>query len=314
MIPVSELNDHEENESIYGPMGEPDPELVKSIRERGILQPLIVADAEDCLAERWVIIAGHRRKNAAIAAGLESVPCEVREYESIEEEIIDLIHSNKHRIKTQKQINDEVIRLREALSVEAEERKRSGLRKGDTGGESPLPPIGGNGRTSERIAESTGLSEKDVERRTVVCDPTYRAKFYDELAELSGTKEVQDACAKQWANIHMRLDRGELSVSAAAKEVKALQQEFRELCPKYKAPKKVTKKRTDKPKQEKVSFNVLSVDDLADEDDYREYGDADGIGYGMVGNVPALRTSDSIMFLDWEKLVRLAGAKLKKAA
>ena len=57
MIPVSDLLDHEENESIYGPMGEPDPELVESIRERGVLQPLIVTGYGNWKSPELVIIA-----------------------------------------------------------------------------------------------------------------------------------------------------------------------------------------------------------------------------------------------------------------
>ncbi len=52
-------------------------ELADSIREHGIIQPLIVEDAGD---GTWVIVAGERRSRAARLAGLTEVPALVRNY------------------------------------------------------------------------------------------------------------------------------------------------------------------------------------------------------------------------------------------
>ena len=51
-------------------------ELVESIREHGVIQPLIVRRVGDKLE----LIAGERRWLAARSAGLELVPCQVRHY------------------------------------------------------------------------------------------------------------------------------------------------------------------------------------------------------------------------------------------
>ena len=53
-------------------------ELAVSIREFGILQPLILTFNPD-MPERYVLIAGHRRLEAARLAGLNQVPAVVRE-------------------------------------------------------------------------------------------------------------------------------------------------------------------------------------------------------------------------------------------
>ena len=50
-------------------------ELTASIREKGILEPLLVRN----VGGRFEIIAGERRYRAAIEAGLEEVPCVIRE-------------------------------------------------------------------------------------------------------------------------------------------------------------------------------------------------------------------------------------------
>jgi ParB family chromosome partitioning protein len=48
-------------------------ELTASIRERGVLEPLLVKPSR--LTGRWMIIAGERRWRAAREAGLREVPC-----------------------------------------------------------------------------------------------------------------------------------------------------------------------------------------------------------------------------------------------
>ena len=48
-------------------------ELISSVRERGVLEPLLVKPS--AMKGRWMIIAGERRWRAATAAGLREVPC-----------------------------------------------------------------------------------------------------------------------------------------------------------------------------------------------------------------------------------------------
>jgi len=65
------LHDHPSN--VRDELGDLD-ELTASIRQIGILEPLTVVPTDD--GHR--IVTGHRRKAAAIAAGLATVPCHVR--------------------------------------------------------------------------------------------------------------------------------------------------------------------------------------------------------------------------------------------
>jgi ParB family chromosome partitioning protein len=48
-------------------------ELVSSVKEHGVLEPLLVKPS--AIKGRWMIIAGERRWRAATAAGLREVPC-----------------------------------------------------------------------------------------------------------------------------------------------------------------------------------------------------------------------------------------------
>lgn len=64
-------------------------DLVESIKEIGILEPLIIVRN----GKRFRNVIGHRRHKAAISAGLETVPCIIREFEADEEEDVMLIEN-----------------------------------------------------------------------------------------------------------------------------------------------------------------------------------------------------------------------------
>ena len=65
-------------------------ELADSIREQGILQPLLVMPTE---GGRYRIVAGERRWRAARLAGLDQVPCLVRDLDKNQEMEIALIEN-----------------------------------------------------------------------------------------------------------------------------------------------------------------------------------------------------------------------------
>ena len=64
-------------------------QLAQSIREVGVLQPLLVAERNG----RYQIIAGERRGRAARLAGLDQVPCVVREAEQLQRMQIALVEN-----------------------------------------------------------------------------------------------------------------------------------------------------------------------------------------------------------------------------
>lgn len=65
-------------------------ELAASIKEYGILQPLLVAEKPD---GGYELIAGERRLRAAVAAGLASVPVLVKKFEGIAKLSVSLIEN-----------------------------------------------------------------------------------------------------------------------------------------------------------------------------------------------------------------------------
>lgn len=91
-IPIANIDDPEQamrsnmaNENI--------DDLVRSIRQVGIIEPLVVRPKGD----RFEIVAGHRRITAAEAAGLIEVPCFVVEA-SLEQTEMMKIHENLYRV------------------------------------------------------------------------------------------------------------------------------------------------------------------------------------------------------------------------
>ena len=70
-------------------------ELTESIREHGIMSPLLVRPLEGSPGE-YEVISGHRRLHAARRAGLETVPAFIREIDR-DAAAVELVDSNLHR-------------------------------------------------------------------------------------------------------------------------------------------------------------------------------------------------------------------------
>jgi ParB family chromosome partitioning protein len=87
LVPIEDIeaNPHQPRRSL-GELAE----LTASIREKGILEPLLVRSIE---GRRFQIIAGERRYRAALEAGLDEVPCIVRESSDAETMELALIEN-----------------------------------------------------------------------------------------------------------------------------------------------------------------------------------------------------------------------------
>lgn len=123
-------------------------ELVDSIRKNGILCPGIARPA----AGGYEIIAGHRRKEACILAGLTSMPFHVRDY-SDEEATVVMVESNLHRTKIR--VSEKAFAYK--MHMEAEKRvnaRRRLYRYGD------FEKI----RSDEALARITGESRNTIQR------------------------------------------------------------------------------------------------------------------------------------------------------
>ena len=127
-------------------------DLVSSIKERGLIQPIIVRPIEDNLYE---MVSGHRRKRAFELAGLKSIPAKVVEL-TRDEAILVMVDSNLQR---------EVILPSEkakAYKMRLDAMKRQGRRSYLTSN-----PVGGKLKGMESagiIGEQSGDSQTQVRR------------------------------------------------------------------------------------------------------------------------------------------------------
>ena len=126
--------------------------LIESIKEHGILSPIIVRPLEN---DEYEIISGHRRLFASKRAGLTEVPALVVEMDR-DNAAIALVDSNLHR--------DNISPSEKAFAykLKMEAMSRQGHRTDLTSGQ--LVPKSDDNRTSAEIGEAYGESYKTVQR------------------------------------------------------------------------------------------------------------------------------------------------------
>lgn len=139
---IDNLHPHPLNAKLYAE-SVADPVLVESIKQVGVLEPIVFANmpvdadgniVEDRFEDHYClyIVSGHRRFFAAKAAGLKKVPVRaIHGGANCTDNILGveqfLIESNRQRVKTDLQIQNEV---RELTRIEAElAKQRQGYRR-----------------------------------------------------------------------------------------------------------------------------------------------------------------------------------------
>ena len=91
-IPLSQIDDFPDH-PFKVRIDEDMEQLVESIKERGLITPIIIRQKED---GRYEIVSGHRRRKACELAGMDSIKAEIREM-SRDEAIIMMVESNLQR-------------------------------------------------------------------------------------------------------------------------------------------------------------------------------------------------------------------------
>ena len=126
--------------------------LIESIKEHGILSPIIARPLEN---DEYEIISGHRRLFASKRAGLTEVPALVVEMDR-DNAAIALVDSNLHR--------DNISPSEKAFAykLKMEAMSRQGYRSDLTSGQ--VVPKSDDNRTSAEIGEAYGESYKSVQR------------------------------------------------------------------------------------------------------------------------------------------------------
>ena len=121
--------------------------LTESIKEQGILSPIIVRPIEEAEKE-YEVISGHRRLYAAVKAGMKTVPALIYAI-SRDEAAIMLVDSNLHR--------EHILHSEKAFAYKL---KMEALKhQGKTSSQ-----VGTKLRTDEIIAEQAGESRNQIQR------------------------------------------------------------------------------------------------------------------------------------------------------
>jgi hypothetical protein len=172
-LPTRQIRPNSFSIAIYGDPAAEIEDLIESIRQQGILVPLVVvADPE---TQTYELISGHRRLAGASALDLAEVPCEVRSLGSQAARRRAILEYNRQRRKTFSQMMREADALEALLVAEARrnrlanlrqfqradeptERRGSDTRKSDDGS-------GQTGRTDVAVGRAIGLGGKDLYRQ-----------------------------------------------------------------------------------------------------------------------------------------------------
>ena len=144
-------------------------ELVSSIKERGILSPILVRKKDDI----YEVISGHRRKRAAEIIGLETVPVIIRDLNDDDATII-MVDSNIQR--------EEILPSEKAFAFKMKMDAISHMgKKGD--------------RSREIVGENNGLGGRQVTRYVKLTN------LIPELLDMVDKKEVTITMAVKIADL-----------------------------------------------------------------------------------------------------------------
>lgn len=159
-LPVSSLRPNRFSLSVYGdPAAEADG-LLASVRERGVLVPLVVVrDGAD-----FEVLSGHRRLACAAALDLEEVPCQVVKIGPEGDKRRAVLDYNRYRRKSFRQMMREADALEDLLKADARRRQWANLAQNAAERRNP-DARAAKGRTDSAVAEAIGLGGKDAYRQ-----------------------------------------------------------------------------------------------------------------------------------------------------
>lgn len=140
--------------------------LVESIKEVGLLTPIQIS-------KNYTILSGHRRYKACQKAGVNKVKCIITD--SSDDNILELIEANRHRVKTDEEMLNETKLLQEHyIKLERQGKKPKG-------------------RLRELIAKDMGISAATVQRNLNKISASSNSAVSNDTKEISvkSVKEIE---------------------------------------------------------------------------------------------------------------------------
>lgn len=192
-------------------------DMVESIKEYGVLVPIIVRPVEN---GNYEIVSGHRRHHAAVLAGQEEVPAIVREMDE-DAAVLVMVDSNLQR--------ESILPSEKAfaykMKLEAVERTLGRPNKNNVG---QVVPNSFGKRTTEIIGEQTGESYKQIQRyiRLTHLIPDILEMVDNKNIAFNAAVEISYLSEKEQKLLHDNMDVNECSPSLSqAKRLKKYSQE-----------------------------------------------------------------------------------------
>ncbi|EOS65750.1 ParB/RepB/Spo0J family partition protein [Oscillibacter sp. 1-3] len=151
-LPTAEISDFPDH-PFKVRMDEEMEQIVESVRERGVLSPVLVRPMPD---GGYQMVSGHRRKFASELAELPTVPCIVRELTD-DEAIIIMVDSNLQR--------EQVLPSEKAFAykMKLDAMKRQAGRPSKENGATVLPHFSGK-KSRQILAEQSGESHEQIRK------------------------------------------------------------------------------------------------------------------------------------------------------
>lgn len=203
-----DLKPHHVNKDIYG-LEVVDTDLVESIKNKGILEPLVILDDN-------TILSGHRRWLAAKELKLERIPCRSMSFSDELDEKEALIEFNRQRSKTYSQKMNEA----DLLTVIYSERAKKKMI------EASHPEKRGNVEVATLPQQPEQEVLKDSahvnKTREIVADKVgMKSTTYRKAKSVWDTAKTGDAYAKSLVE---KLDKEDVSANEAAKRIRVYQE------------------------------------------------------------------------------------------
>lgn len=186
-LPIDQIQSHPLNQSIYDLSNIGD--LVVSIGEVGLLTPLVVN-------QQYQLISGHRRIEAVRRLGWDKVDVEVIETTSEDEEKSLLVHINKQRVKTSREVINEAETLRALYAVG--QGKRSDLTSvpRNKGGRDAL--VEAVGVSSSQLGKLLFIQKENPDFITAIDEGNLRIRqAYTHLSRLKNERDAKQPSPKK---------------------------------------------------------------------------------------------------------------------
>ena len=183
-IPLEQLQEHRQNSEYFHSLkGDEFRLLCQSLREQGILTPLLITEES---AGVYTLLSGHQRLRAARELGMESVPCIVASrHNSATEQLDILLQANIGRS----------LKYIEKLKIASHMILTAGCKQGQR---SDLAQVG-RSLTREEIAEQTELTRNDITllNKIHLLPEEQQQNFYHWINESNPKKQTLQKRLKQ---------------------------------------------------------------------------------------------------------------------